>query len=693
MSHQVSRHFRLNQTNNGDSSFESHSVSTANVSCSTDVAPFTQPGVQRALGLTLAFLCLWFGSVTLNAGECGEYSCDEDNKSIIQFTFVPDDLEFAYKALSEAIVRALEMQDITRPAALPGNLDYVFPASFLDAGDPEIVELGAYISFTLHRIDGVDIDRLLIDLGAMGWVVEAYRDPIVQLDRAAPAAAMTRNKASFWEFDAMAMHSEYYHPATIPGYTPRVAVIDSGLDTNHPEFATSSLVAARNWTKEGSANDVTDRLGHGTHVSGIIAANAGGSDRPGILSWGELMPLKVFDASGKTCLSNIAAAIGHAVANRADVVSMSFSLGDDVGLLRDTIKAVSPYTVLVGSAGNKGQRITDAPAYPGAYSDVIGVSASGCDGATAWFSNTGYEITLPGKAIDSTVPGGERSRWSGTSMAAPFASGTAGMLKAFFPHLSARELHQIIVLAGGNAERAWNFAKYGLPKRKASTRTTASKPSSGKGAQVFDILINGRPLEQNGEYVTLKEGFHYVEVIFAQKMDTEVMPQVATSLLGTDEKRPIWGEWQSPYVWAAKWYVGYWVDWGQQTFWVTGGRDTAGFDQDEYCGEGAETRPDSPSSHAMTTEDETSLDSAFLEDRDCDSAAGTYVGSDPSRAWRGIIGYRVYVSKYKAGPYVRYSDQVYFDRTLPRVEYPYYQIKFVHRTLGEIEPVPHFFER
>lgn len=167
------------------------------------------------------------------------------------------------------------------------------------------------------------------------------------------------------------------------------------------------------------------------------------------------------------------------------------------------------------------------------------------------------------------------------------------------------------------------------------------------------------------------------------------MPQVATSLLGTNAKRPVWGEWHSRYLWAAKWYLGYWIDWGQQTFWVTGGRDSAGFDHDEYGGEGVETRPDSLSSHVMTTEDETSLDSAFLEDMDCDSAAGSYIGSDPTRSWCGIIGYRVYVvAKDKASPYRRYRDQVTTDRTLPRLDDPYYQITFNHRTLGEIEPVP-----
>lgn len=696
MNYQVSRHFSQNLSTNPHPHFTRNQNSAEVTTTSTTYSVQPAIGFRRALGFALAMLCFLCWYAPLQAGVCGDFSCDDDNKSIIQFTFVPDSLEVAQMALKEAIMRALEMQDVTKPGALPGNVGSVFPASFLDSSDPEVFELGAYFSFTLHRTDGIDVAQLLADMSEMGWVANVYRDQIVQLDRAEPQAVANLQKAGWWEFDSMALPMELVYPASTPAYQPTVAVIDSGLDLAHAEFSGATVVAPYNWTKEGATNDVTDFLGHGTHCSGIIAANPGGSERPGVLNWGRVMPLKVFDATGKTCLTHIAAAIGHAVANGADVISMSFSLGEDVGLLHDTVKVAGRYATLIGSAGNKGQDIRVAPAYPAAYDEVVGVTAYGCDGNTAWFSNTGYETQMPGKAINSTVPGRGRQFWSGTSMAAPFAAALTGALKGFFPHLSPAELHRVIVLSGGNAERAWDLAKGGLPKTKGTIRYTdkEEKPTYEEGelARVLEIRINGRTLGEGGETTILKEGFHAVEIIFDQEMDTRVDPVVATSLLGTDEKRPVWGRWSSPYVWTAKWYVGYWIDYGDQVFWVSDGRSGFGTRLEEYCGEGVETRPDSPSSHAMTTDDETSLDGIFMEDADCDAYAGAYYYSHPNRVSQGIIGYHIYVASRPEGPFVRFSNQVYRDNNIPYVRYPYYQIKFVHQSLGEIEPVPHLFK-
>ena len=236
-----------------------------------------------------------------------------------------------------------------------------------------------------------------------------------------------------------------------PGGSPDVvvAVIDTGIDTNHEDLA------ANLWTGQhgehgfnaitGSNNPMDDN-GHGTHVAGIIAAtglnHVGGV---GVAYGVKIMAIKAAQYSGVLSVSDIAAGIYYAVANGADVINMSFGGYFKSQVEEDALTVAFGQCVLVAAAGNDTKNNDPAclgtPMYPAAYNWVLGVMASTPSGSLAAFSNFDciphnsyeYELMAPGVDIWSTLPNNQYAAWDGTSMAAPIVSGIAALVRTKFP--------------------------------------------------------------------------------------------------------------------------------------------------------------------------------------------------------------------------------------------------------------------
>jgi len=236
-----------------------------------------------------------------------------------------------------------------------------------------------------------------------------------------------------------------------------VAVLDTGIDLAHPAFS-GKLVAAsdmhdmisddaipQDGPEPGEGQGVIH--GHGTHISGIISHIAPNA---------KIMPIRVLDANGRGNTFVLAYAIDWAVEHGADVINLS--LGTDFGstVLSDSISsAISQGVIVVAAAGNDDSSI---PQYPAAYDGVLSVTALDDHAAKAKFANFGagwVDLAAPGVGVTSTVPtdtGFLYASWSGTSMAAPFASGAAALMRQKLPNDTAIQIGEILVATGDDID-------------------------------------------------------------------------------------------------------------------------------------------------------------------------------------------------------------------------------------------------
>lgn len=204
----------------------------------------------------------------------------------------------------------------------------------------------------------------------------------------------------------------------------KVAVVDSGIDAGHPDIR-GKISAQRDFANgDGRAED---RVGHGTHVAGTIAART--NNRRGVAGGCpqcSLLVAKVFGQGGAYD-SDIAKGINWSANRHAKAINLSLGgPGKSAILKRAVDRAWNKGSVVVAAAGNES---TSRPSYPAAYGKVIAVAATTRSDRRASFSNYGswVDVAAPGVQIASTVPGGY-ANYSGTSMAAPHVSALTGLL-------------------------------------------------------------------------------------------------------------------------------------------------------------------------------------------------------------------------------------------------------------------------
>ena len=243
-----------------------------------------------------------------------------------------------------------------------------------------------------------------------------------------------------------------------------VAVIDTGVDYTHEDLKDNIWVNTKEIPGNGIDDDGNgyiddvygvdletgrdsgmDDNGHGTHVAGIIAASNNHIGVVGLAYNVKLMPIKAGMASGFFNQSQIAKGILYAYNNGADVINMSFGGSASTIAVQDALETAYTRCVLVAAAGNDGMpnenRPITAPTYPAALSYVMGVMSVDMWGVESGFTNydvtayssVEYEVYAPGSQILSTIPGNRYATWSGTSMAAPYVSAMAALLRSAYP--------------------------------------------------------------------------------------------------------------------------------------------------------------------------------------------------------------------------------------------------------------------
>ena len=301
----------------------------------------------------------------------------------------------------------------------------------------------------------------------------------------------------------------------------RVAVVDSGVDTKHPDLHVHGGYCVHGVNCTQYRLPYCDNNGHGTHVAGIIAARENGQGLVGIAPEVELYAVKAMNEFGLGTTRGLVDAVNWTRENKMDIVNLSINTPkSDLALKKVLEEAYRAGVLFVGSAGNNGLEQDPSVTYPAKYDTVIAVSALGDTMRKLPKSAYGPEIefTAPGSKIFSTYPfewdfvdGKEDgyTRMSGTSMAAPHVTGVLALYRERFPEMTNVELRQHLrrtAKAIGDESEKTHFG-YGLVQYRKDVKGSVPldvKATKGKAViqpkdAVLELYADGRPLKKELE--------------------------------------------------------------------------------------------------------------------------------------------------------------------------------------------------
>jgi thermitase len=342
-----------------------------------------------------------------------------------------------------------------------------------------------------------------------------------------------------------------------------VAVLDTGVQPDHPVLA-NRLTAVRydfvdddpnpadepNGRDDDADGEIDEVTGHGTHVAGIVHLTAPGA---------HIMPLRVLDSDGHGNVFLIAEAVQYAVSNGADVINLSLGSSQESELLEEiaedlarddddgddelAIEGVPPEGVIVAaSAGNEN---VEAPRYPAAHEEgVLAVTSVDQIGVKSEFANFGswVDIAAPGEGIYSTFPTSRYAYWDGTSMAAPFVTGQAALIRSMKPSWDPNAVESLIrnsarpldalnpshagKLGAGHADIGASLEQLGANAECSPPSVTAVTPAPGTRTKDRTPLIRATVRD---EQTNLAQSS--VELYVDGRKETEFSYDMSTDLL------------------------------------------------------------------------------------------------------------------------------------------------------------------
>ncbi len=282
--------------------------------------------------------------------------------------------------------------------------------------------------------DEADIEDVASSLSESG--VDSVEEDVERYSYEAPGRESFSLIQSLWALDKIKVPQAW--TITKGNENIVIAVLDSGVDMNHPAIKARIISPLNCITKK---DDAYDDNGHGTHCMGSVA---GISDMfSGAAPNCKIMPIKVLH-DGKGFSSWIAQGIIYAVDNGADVISMSLGSQRISKVEEDAIRYARDNNVLiVAAAGNSN---SDVPEWPASSKEVISVGATDVYDSKTDFSNFGItvDVAAPGEDIFSTVVGGGYGIKSGTSMAAPYVAALCALLKSMVEGITSEEIEQLV---------------------------------------------------------------------------------------------------------------------------------------------------------------------------------------------------------------------------------------------------------
>lgn len=368
------------------------------------------------------------------------------------------------------LARSVNGQTVTAPA-----MNRVYLMRYNKAKVRNVEEAVAKLA-KLKDVEYAEPNRIVYALGG----AEAMAAQSKALDEAQQQTAGGENRAvSFndplfgnqWGLQSMQIPLLWQEPF-ITNKRPVIAILDTGVDIDHPDLKANIWTNAKEaegaeeydddgngfdddvhgWDFVNQTGRIGDWNGHGTHCAGIAAAVGGnGIGIVGANPDALIMPVTVMQSDGTGDVATIIKGIDYAVANGADIISMSFGSYGESKAEEQALGRAYQKAFLVAAAGNDGMclnhkhgRGDPAPMYPASYTFVLGVQAMDSEGYRAGFSNYdddgpaysewgedklyNYELLAPGVNIESTYPGGNYKSLNGTSMATPMVAGALSRL-------------------------------------------------------------------------------------------------------------------------------------------------------------------------------------------------------------------------------------------------------------------------
>ncbi len=296
---------------------------------------------------------------------------------------------------------------------------------------------------------------------------------------------------------------------------PLIAVIDTGVDYNHPDLKNNLWTNPGEIPGDGIDNDGNgviddvhgynayldngnpmDGHSHGTHCAGTIAAE--GNNGTGVVgvNWqATILPVKIFSDGGRTTTDAILRGILYATKMGARVTSNSWGGGAANDAIKDALQT-SP-ALHIFAAGNDGKNNDSRPTYPANYDipNIVAVAATDNKDQIASFSNYGrttVDVAAPGVGIYSTVPNEGYGLKSGTSMATPHVSGMAGLIVSAHPELTNDQLKQRLI---GSSDRVQGLSNMTVSKGRVNLgraiETDNVAPAAPNDLKVVNAGPNG----------------------------------------------------------------------------------------------------------------------------------------------------------------------------------------------------------
>lgn len=355
---------------------------------------------------------------------------------------------------------------------------------------------------------GVTVDNVLPYLQRHPSIRIAERDPIMQASGHIP-----NDERFHWQYS---LHNTGQTSNGVPGADINateawtitkgqrkviVAVIDTGVDYNHPDLTASILRRKKDNSVIGydfvnNDADPIDDNGHGTHVAGIIGATMDNEiGIAGIAPESKIMPLKNLDKFGIGYTSDGVLCVDFAVANGAKVINCSWGGDTYSQLLLEAIqRAAEKGITVVCAAGELNSSLAWYLRYPAAYNqfspNVISVASSNARDRIHPDSNFGsfVDVFAPGTAILSTVPDNKYGYKTGTSMAAAHVSGIGALMVSKYKKLSIHEIRDRILYS---ADRTSNLNEAVRDNRRANAFAAMKRDKNAPSAPT-QLVVKSR---------------------------------------------------------------------------------------------------------------------------------------------------------------------------------------------------------